>query len=273
MNLHREIQSLLYEFYRGELPEAKHRQVREHLATCERCSKTATEIQELVNVATLPSTKPSDERPEQFWNSFALHVIDRVRREEQRKHVRKISLGDYLQSVFVHQRRTAVALGVGLAIVSLILLTWQLRVPLETAEQRAMVAEPEGQTAIVHARLGQYLRKSQTLMVGLMNMKSENNGGLDLSTERAVSRELIHEARYLTEQDIDERAKQLVNDLKRILIELSNIEGRYDLPDVEILRAGIEQENLLFKLRMGEQLYAPAPTEQRNSISPKGESL
>jgi len=273
MNIHREIRDCLYEFYRGDLTEEKQRQVKQHLATCERCSKAAGEIRELLSAVPLPSLKPSEERPEQFWNAFAYNVTDRIRREEQKKQVGKISFVEYLQSVFVYQRRTAVALGVGLAVTALVVLTWQLRAPLETGEQQAIVTEPKNQTAIVNARLGQHLRKSQTLMVGLMNMKPGNGDLLDLTVERSISRELVHEARYLSEQDLDERAIRLINDLQKILIELANMEDRYDLPDVEILRAGIRQENLLFKLRMGEQLYSAAPAASVNTISRKGEPL
>jgi hypothetical protein len=111
-------------------------------------------------------------------------------------------------------------------------------------------------------------------MVGLMNMKPANGDQPDLITEQTVSRELIQEARYLSQQNIDERTKRLITDLEKILIELANIEEAYDLPDIEILRAGIRQENLLFKLRMGDQLLAPsASNEQDQTLSQKGESL
>ena len=55
---------------------------------------------------------------------------------------------------------------------------------------------------------------------------------------------------------------------------VDSIEIRNDLPGVEILRAGIRQENLLFKIRMGEQLSVPqAPTDRTQHQSNKGESL
>ena len=46
-----------------------------------------------------------------------------------------------------------------------------------------------------------------------------------------------------------------MNDLEKILIELANIEEHRDLPNVEIVRGGIRQENLLFKIRMAEAMY------------------
>ena len=277
MKSSKHIQDLLYEFHRGELPEDERRRVEQHLASCERCATSAKEVQELVNAVPTSSAKPSEALPEQFWNSFSYAVVNRIRSSERLERVRKISFGEYLQSVLVYQRRVFTALAVGVAVVAVLVLTRQFGVVGDT--ERVTQAQSETETPTVQARLGQYFRKSQILMVGLMNMKSENGDGLDLSIESAVSRELLQEARFLSEQNIDERTKRLVTDLKKILIELANIEAMYDLPDIEILRAGIRQENLLFKLRMGEQGYdsgsqsSPNATEQQNNSSQKGESL
>jgi hypothetical protein len=69
---------------------------------------------------------------------------------------------------------------------------------------------------------------------------------------------LVREARYLKQQPLDVRSRQLMNDLERILIELANTEEQNDLPNVEIIRGGIHQENLLFKIRMAEAMYDSA---------------
>ena len=277
MKSSKHIQDLLYEFHRGELPEDERRRVEQHLASCERCATSAKEVQELVNAVPTSSAKPSEALPEQFWNSFSYAVVSRIRSAERLEPVRKISFGEYLQSLLVYQRRVFTALAVGVAVVAVLVLTRQFGVVENT--ELVTQAQSETETPTVQARLGQYFRKSQILMVGLMNMKSENGDGLDLSIESAASRELLQEARFLSEQNMDERTKRLVTDLKKILIELANIEAMYDLPDIEILRAGIRQENLLFKLRMGEQGYdsgsqsSSNSTEQQNNSSQKGESL
>ena len=50
-------------------------------------------------------------------------------------------------------------------------------------------------------------------------------------------------------------AEKLIGDLEKILIELANIKEESGLPNVEIVRGGIHQENLLFKIRMAEAMY------------------
>ena len=46
-----------------------------------------------------------------------------------------------------------------------------------------------------------------------------------------------------------------MDDMERILIELSNVEGHNDPSDMSIIRSGIHHENLLFKVRMAEARY------------------
>ena len=103
-------------------------------------------------------------------------------------------------------------------------------------------------------RMERYLRKSKILLVGLSNMKTDAGHPLDLSAEREASRSLIKEARYLQTQDIDRRSARLISALNKILIELANLEEHNDIPGVEIIRGGINQENLLFKIRMAEAM-------------------
>ncbi len=274
MNIHRDVQDLLYEFSRGELSTQDQRRVEEHLTGCKRCMAAAETIQKLVNAVPVSPVRASDKRPDLYWNSFSYNVINRIRREEQSEPVRKVAFSEYLRSVFVHQRRTLVTLTAGVVIVSGIVLTWQMQQSGQQVTQQGGSIAVDGQTPTLQARYSRYLRKSQVLMVGLMNMKQESGEHLDLSAERDLSRQLVDEARYLHEQNIDEHAKQLIRDLEKILIELANIEEQHDVPDVEILRAGIRQENLLFKIRMDGQLYPPPSAPDSKEIqSKKGQSL
>src|SRR6185369_5044246 len=102
-----------------------------------------------------------------------------------------------------------------------------------------------------------YITQSKTLLVGISNMKPVSETSYDLSVEQVKSKQLIQEARYLKEQPIDARAQRLIGDLERILIELANMKEEGNAPNVEILRGGLHQENLLFKIRMEEKTFAP----------------
>jgi hypothetical protein len=100
--------------------------------------------------------------------------------------------------------------------------------------------------------MNQYLRKSKVLLVGLENMKTGEGRTVDLTAERKASRALVDESRSLKQQPLDLHSVQLMNDVDKILIELANTDESESSPHVEMLRGGIRQENLLFKIRMAE---------------------
>ena len=100
--------------------------------------------------------------------------------------------------------------------------------------------------------LADYFRKSKILLVGISNISANKGERIDLSTERQAARELIQQARYLDNRFLDDRSQQLIKALERILLELANMEQHANVPDVEIVRSGIHDENMLFKIRMAE---------------------
>jgi hypothetical protein len=104
-------------------------------------------------------------------------------------------------------------------------------------------------------KIGQYFRKSKTLLIGISNMNLESDHPVDLSTERKVSRQLVDQVRYLREQPMDINSAKLIGDLERIQIELANLKENNDNPQIEMVRNGIHKENLLFKIRMAESRY------------------
>jgi hypothetical protein len=104
-------------------------------------------------------------------------------------------------------------------------------------------------------RMSQYLRKSKVLLIGIANLETEEGQPVDFSVEQRASRELVREARYLKQRALDPRVDQLVDAMSRILIELANLSDEQQIPNMEIVRSGIYQENLLFRIRMAEAVY------------------
>ena len=92
-------------------------------------------------------------------------------------------------------------------------------------------------------------------MVELANRKHYEGKPTDLSLERRVSRQLLNEARFLKQQPLTPYTTQLMSDIEPVLIELANSEHHSEKPTVELLREGIFQGNLLFKVRMAQIAY------------------
>jgi hypothetical protein len=252
------IQHLLYEYIRGEISQDEQSEIENHLVVCPRCRLVHQRMTETMQVLDRATPQPSDQRPPEFWNSFAARVEERLTKAERTNNRATTTFSDGLQWFGGMRWRTAFAIAGGFAALTAAFLLLQGR-PTPPAEQRtASTDRVVSGTEQVDKRMTQYLRKSHTLLVGLTNMKASPGTPVDIDAERQASRSLVNEARILKHQPLDPRSARLVGDLERIFIELANTEPGKRVGDIDIIRNGIHQENLLFKVRMAQARYDPA---------------
>jgi anti-sigma-K factor RskA len=262
VSTHSKIQLLLYEYVRGELTEDDLRQVEAHLAVCQVCAQEVDELKQFVKFSMEYTSQPSDTRSTEYWNEFASNVERKIQESEMpaRQPIRVPWYEEVLTFLTLRWRLVA-AMSAAVSVVVLAIIIWRMmpsepprEIPNTTIHRPAISA----QQAAYDERVADYFRRSKMLLIGVTNMKVDDNEPTDLSAERRVSRELVHEARYLKQQPIDYRSAQLIDDLQKILIELANAKEQGGAPNVELVRAGVHQENLLFKIRMAETLYDTA---------------
>lgn len=248
------VTDLLYEFVRGELPQEKAGELEAHLAVCEACHAELEIIRQAVAFLGNESVDPSMNLSEEYWRSFPLRVEERTRTSARAPFTR-VSFLDAVISFLTFDRKYLYAAAISAAVVVAVLFFWP-RGDHATVEKLATVPAPSSDFQVLPARdrLTQYFRKSKVLLVGITNMTPGDGQQIDLRSERKASRGLILEARYLKKQRLDLRSAKLIDDMNKILIELANMEEQADLPDVELIRSGIHQENLLFKIRIAETL-------------------
>lgn len=272
MNQHQTIRLMLYEYLRDELSADDRSTVDAHVADCTGCAAELEQMRAMLALMPSPTVEASEERSEQFWNQFASDVMDKTGSHTQARPGRFAEAIAWIEDLVTLHPRYAYTVSGALALVLVMFGFWTFR----TSEQHDMAlkgnAVPlehhitpvssdeagEQQLGVRPERVSDYFRKSKMLLVGLANLKTDQNEPLDLSAERRVSRNLIREARYLRRQPIDPQSRQVMNDVEKILIEVANTGERHDAPNVEIVRSGIHQENLLFKIRMAEAMYDSA---------------
>lgn len=259
---HREVKELLYEYIQGELDAVKSRHMQEHLAHCNRCFAEYQIVKEGIRVVPSRRKKPSEMLPEAFWHNFPFGVEERLQVRRKRRHLRR-RFWDQAEWFFLFRRPYAIALSTSVVIVVFAAVLWFGKISPVGTESAGLVSAPT-QAQRVDAEVGDYLRRSKILLVGITNINGAEGQSVDLTVEREAARGLIRQARYLDQQSLDERSRQLIKALERILIELANMKQQADLPDVEIIRSGIHQENMLFKIRMAELAYEnPSPQARK----------
>jgi len=259
---HSRARRLLYEYLSNELSAADRVSVEQHCASCERCASQLETMRENLRVFSRPQISAADVQPEEFWNAFVRKVEASTAARPRSTRNPWTGLLDEIERTIQLQWRTIAGFASALTLLAVVFAVWKLSPPAPPPDHAGEMTVSPDNTILANTRVNQYFRKSKNLFVGLTNMKTFEGQPIDLTAERHASRELIQEARYLKQQPLDTRSSELIEQLERILIELANMEQQTDLPDVEMIRSGIHQKNLLFKIRMAQALYDPSKNKQ-----------
>lgn len=258
------VRDKLFDYLSGEIPGEEAGALEAHLAHCDACREDLRMIREAIDILQRKGTLPSDERGEHFWNAFPARVEERIDARGKSRAPLIAYAADRILSAIQMNRAHLLAGSGALALIALAVLLLRPSPAKETAPAAAETSAPAITLEPAGVKLHDYLKKSRVLLVGVTNLRTGGDTPIDLSIERRESRELIHQGRILKGEALDARSARLVSDLEKILIELANGDEQHDAPDMEIIRSGIRDNNLLFKVRMTESALAAA-TYERNT--------
>lgn len=245
---HGTIQRELYGYLRGELTPETREVVRRHLDTCSSCAQTCHELESVLHDFPATGQPPSADLPPEYWISY----LERIGESTGQKfhQVPRPSLREWLVAALWPNRRWAVAasgLAVFLGIVALFWRPW-IAAPVPLTPLNTVAVDPTPDP------VSHYLRRSKTLLVGLENMAPAAGGSIDVSPERDLSHKLLRDARRLREEPLDPGSARAMDDLEKILIEVANLDRRARPGDLDLIRNGMRQRNVLFKVRVAEQV-------------------
>ena len=253
MRDHRHVERELYDYLRGDLPSEERQRVERHLEACARCRAARGAIAGLVEAFPPPSARPADSREKEFWSQL-VQSIEQATGGKQRRSPAREWQGASGFWMYLSAHRRAIALSAAACLIIAVVLYRAGPPPVSEAELSLSAAPPDaGEPEL----LGEYLRRSKALLIELENKAPEGKGPLNVSVERAISRELVQEGRRLTMWPLDVHSAALVADLEPIMISVANSGETMGAGDVELIRTGIRQRNLLFKVRMAELTYDP----------------
>lgn len=111
-------------------------------------------------------------------------------------------------------------------------------------------------TPALDVRASRYLRRSRTLLLAVLNTDTRGDDPLRLSLplQKKTSESLLQEASALKKElgRSDRRLEQLVSDLEMVLLQIANLKPDTDVAAIEIIKAGVESRDLLFKINLRE---------------------
>jgi hypothetical protein len=113
------------------------------------------------------------------------------------------------------------------------------------------IADPQARERILLLAVGDYLDRSQIVLAELAN--AETSGPLDITAEKERAADLVSESRLYRQTALhtgDDRVAALLDDLDRVLIEISHAPSRLEPHDLAGLRNRLRSEGILFKIRV-----------------------
>lgn len=106
-----------------------------------------------------------------------------------------------------------------------------------------------------------YLDRTKMVLIGLTNYDPARGDTteLDLTLRQALARRLVDDAERLKpalSAREQHRLRRLIGELEVILLQIANLEARYDAPAIEMLQEGVDRKALLFKINVEEMRRA-----------------
>ena len=258
MNNCTKCRSMFIEALYDELNQEQKKWFESHLSSCPNC---ANEYQKISATMGIMNQHTRTEPNSLFWNGYWDRLVDRMEVKEKSTAGILAWWHRFWQSInfqpnWAYRIATAVALiAVGIFIGKLYFgrpVSQQIE-NIKTAEIHPKAIEQVS----LQQRTDRYIERSKILLLGLVNFDPESQDvyALDLPYQKQISRELVQEANVL-KVDLhnpgQQQLRDLVEDLRIILLQIANLETEHDLAGIELVKSGVDRRGILLKINLEE---------------------
>jgi hypothetical protein len=208
-----------------------------HLEACESCRALYASLQRVLNVVdTLPVPERGPEYEGELWNRI-------------RRHIPASRRASWL--AWTGPWRWAAAASACAGLMVLAFLAGRAYPSRQPAAQLASSADPQTGERVLLLAVGDYLERSQMVLIELSNASSKHP--LDISSEQERAADLVSESRLYrqtAQHTGDTAVAGLLDELDRVLLEITHSPSQLSAGEVEDLRQRLEAEGILFKVRV-----------------------
>lgn len=207
-----------------------------HLEQCPECRATYGALQRVLNVVdSLPLPERAPDYGAQVWARIAPQIPGRRRRVW----------------AFPAPFRWAAASAAFAGLLTLAFFAGRFYPQVHKPVQVAGKSDPHAGERILLVAVGDYLERSQMVLVELANANPK--GPLDISSEQERAADLVSESRLYrqtAEHTGDTQVAGVLDDLDRVLLEIARGPSHLGPQDLENLHRRLEAEGILFKIRV-----------------------
>jgi hypothetical protein len=241
----------------GELDMKTREKMDRHLAACPTCSGLLQEMKETLEAMEEdPTPDPGAEFWEGYWDALVLRM------GSEAVDARPVPSSGRQWTRRSHPW-TRWALGTAAAAALLVIGFFIGRTldrlptggPIPAPAVRPAAAPASAETPLL-VRTSHYLKRSKVLLLAVVNfdLATGDLHGLNPPLQKKTSVELIREGAALKKElkREDPRLQRLVSELELIFLQIANLKAEGDLSEVELIRTGLEQNDILFRISLSE---------------------
>jgi hypothetical protein len=215
-----------------------------HLAACETCRAFYASLQRVLNVVdTLPVPERGPGYEGELWSRIVPHLGPHLER--------RIRARRPFWLTWTAPWRWAAAATACAGLMVLAFLAGRAYPPRHPAAQMAAAADPQTGERVLLVAVGDYLERSQMVLIELSNASPQ--GALDISAEQERAADLVSESRLYRQTAAhtgDTAVAGLLDELDRVLLEITHAPSQLSAAEVEKLRQRLEADGILFKIRV-----------------------
>jgi hypothetical protein len=207
----------------------------QHLDDCNTCRDLFASLQRVLNVVdSLPVPDPGAEYATRVWSQIEGRLPSRRR---------------FLVPVFPWRWLAAGAAFAGLLVAAFLAGRFypQPRKP----QDMAIGADPQHGERVLLVAVGDYLERSQMVLIELANAHPHQE--MDITSQQERAGDLVSESRLYrqtAEHTGDHAVAGILEELDRVLLDIAHAPSKLSPAELEILRQRLETEGILFKIRV-----------------------
>jgi hypothetical protein len=225
----------------GEGPAADALAARRHLEECESCRALYASLERVLNVVdAMPVPEHGPEYERELWRRIRPHIRERRRAA---------------WFSWPAPWRWAAAATVCAGLMALAFLAGRSypfrQVGVQVAGKQADKNDPQTGERVLLVAVGDYLERSQMVLIELSNASPRRP--LDISSEQERAADLVSESRLYrqtAEHTGDTEVAGMLDELDRVLLEIAHAPSELTGGEVEQLRQRLEAQGILFKVRV-----------------------
>jgi len=214
-------------FYYGESPEAAG--IESHMAECEACRSGFRTLQLVLNtVDSAPVPERNGEYGKTVWGRLEKQLASRKRRSFMQWWIWAPAMAALILTAFFAGRLS------------------------HKTDAQVVATNQQIRERILLVAVGDHLERSQMVLAELTNA-ADGKGKLDISDERQTAEQLLDDNRLFRQTARSTGATavaSVLDDLERVLLEISHSPSEVSNDQLDELRQEIESRGLLFKVRV-----------------------